>query len=147
MNSLHEKYIRWCFELALKGEGNVFPNPLVGAVIVKEGKVISEGYHKKIGEDHAEADAIKNAGQDLSGTTLYCNLEPCCHINKQTPPCVPLIIKSGIKTVVISNIDPNPFVSGKGIEELKEAGIKVETGVLMEEGKVLNQKYFKKFAS
>jgi len=145
MNDIHEKYIHRCFELALKGEGNVFPNPLVGAIIVKNGKVIAEGYHKKLGEDHAEAYAIKNAEQDLTGSTLYCNLEPCCHTNKLTPPCVPLIIKSGIKTVVISNIDPNPFVSGKGIEQLQKAGIEVVTGILKEEGELINYKYFEKF--
>ena len=145
MSNHYEKYMRRCFELALKGEGNVFPNPLVGAVIVKDGNVISEGYHKKFGKDHAEADAIKNAEQDLTGAILYCNLEPCCHTNKQTPPCVPLIIQSGIKTVVISNVDPNPMVSGKGIKELENAGIEIKIGVLAEEGKVLNQMYFNQF--
>ena len=142
MSNHYDKYMRRCFELALKGEGNVFPNPLVGAVIVKDGNVISEGYHKKFGKDHAEADAIKNAEQDLTGAILYCNLEPCCHTNKQTPPCVPLIIQSGIKTVVI---DPNPMVSGKGIKELENAGIEIKIGVLAEEGKVLNQMYFNQF--
>lgn len=142
MNEIHEKYIRRCFELALKGKRNVSPNPLVGAVIVKDEKIISEGYHKKYGSDHAEADAIKNAVQSLIGATLYCNLEPCCHTNKQTPPCVPLIIKSRIKKVVISNIDPNPSVLGKGIEQLKNAGIEVITGILEEEGRILNQEYF-----
>jgi diaminohydroxyphosphoribosylaminopyrimidine deaminase/5-amino-6-(5-phosphoribosylamino)uracil reductase len=87
VNELQVKYIKLCFELALKGKGNVAPNPLVGAVIVKNGEIISKGYHKNYGGDHAEADAIKNAEQDLSGATLYCNLEPCCHTNKQTPPC------------------------------------------------------------
>ena len=145
MSNHYEKYMHRCFELALKGEGNVFPNPLVGAVIVKDGNVISEGYHKKFGKDHAEADAIKNAEQDLTGAILYCNLEPCCHTNKQTPPCVPLIIQSGIKTVVISNVDPNPMVSGKGIKELENAGIEIKIGVLAEEGKVLNQMYFNQF--
>lgn len=146
MNEIHEKYMRKCFELALKGKGNVFPNPLVGAVIVKHGKIISEGYHKKYGSDHAEADAIKNAGQNLSGATLYCNLEPCCHTNKQTPPCVPLIIESGINTVVISNTDPNPLVAGKGIEQLVNAGVEVITGILEDEGRILNQEYFLKFS-
>src|SRR5690554_2298306 len=133
------KYIKRCFELARKGEGKVSPNPLVGAVIVKNGKVVSEGWHEKYGAPHAEAMAISESKVDLKGTVLYCNLEPCCHTNKQTPPCTPLIIKSGIKRVVISNIDPNPFVSGKGIDELKKAGIEVITGILEEEGKYLNR--------
>jgi len=147
MNEIHQKYMRRCFELALKGKGNVSPNPLVGAVIVKDGKIISEGYHKKYGSDHAEADAIKNAKEDLSDATLYCNLEPCCHTNKQTPPCVPLIIESGIKTVVISNVDPNPLVAGKGIQQLKDAGIEIITDILEEEGRILNQEYFNEISN
>lgn len=138
-----ETYIKRCFELAVKGEGYVSPNPLVGAVIVKEDKIISEGWHEKYGMPHAEALAIRNAKEDLTGSTLYCNLEPCCHTNKQTPPCVPLIIKSGIKRVVISNIDPNPAVDGKGLEKLKSAGITVEYGIKEEDGKYLNRFFFK----
>ena len=145
MNSIDEKFIRKCFELALKGSGKVFPNPLVGAVIVKNEKIISEGFHKQFGGDHAEADAIKNSKINLSGSTLYCNFEPCCHTNKQTPPCVPLIIQKGISKVVISNVDPNPFVAGKGIDQLREAGIEVVTNILDEEGKKLNSEYFSKF--
>jgi diaminohydroxyphosphoribosylaminopyrimidine deaminase/5-amino-6-(5-phosphoribosylamino)uracil reductase len=145
MKSVDEKFIRKCFELALKGSGKVFPNPLVGAVIVKNGKIISKGFHKQFGGDHAEADAIKNSKVDLAGSTLYCNLEPCCHTNKQTPPCVPLIIQKGISKVVISNVDPNPFVAGKGIDQLREAGIEVIINVLDEEGKKLNSEYFSKF--
>ncbi len=145
MNEFHEKYIKLCFELALKGKGNVAPNPLVGAVIVKNGEIISKGYHKNYGGDHAEADAIKNAEQDLSGATLYCNLEPCCHTNKQTPPCVPLIIYSKISEVIISCIDPNPNVAGKGIEQLREAGINVVVGILDDEGKKLNAEFFSRF--
>ncbi len=115
----------------------------MGAVITKNGKVISEGWHKKYGGPHAEADAIAKAGSgDLKGATLYCNLEPCCHTNKQTPPCTPLIIGSGIKRVVISNIDPNPQVSGQGIKQLREAGIEVITGLYAEEGERLNRFYF-----
>ncbi|MFA3782726.1 bifunctional diaminohydroxyphosphoribosylaminopyrimidine deaminase/5-amino-6-(5-phosphoribosylamino)uracil reductase RibD [Melioribacteraceae bacterium 4301-Me] len=139
----NEYYIKKCFELAKKGEGYVSPNPLVGAVIVKNGKIISEGWHEKYGFLHAEASAIYNAKEDLTGSTLYCNLEPCCHTNKKTPPCVPLIIKSGIKRVVISNIDPNPEVNGKGIEQLRATGIEVEVGVSEEEGKFLNKFFFK----
>ncbi|MEW6702131.1 MAG: bifunctional diaminohydroxyphosphoribosylaminopyrimidine deaminase/5-amino-6-(5-phosphoribosylamino)uracil reductase RibD [Bacteroidota bacterium] len=142
-NGVDLKFIERCFELAKRGEGFVSPNPLVGALIVRDGKILSEGYHKKYGGAHAEVNAIHSANEDLSGTTLYCNLEPCCHANKQTPPCVPLIIKSGIKRVVVSNLDPNPFVNGKGIEQLKETGINVKHGILSEEGKELNRFYFK----
>lgn len=137
------KFIKRCFELAKKGEGYVSPNPLAGAVIVRDGRVISEGYHKKYGAAHAEADAIYSAKENLSGATFYCNLEPCCHTNKQMPPCVPLLIKSEIKRVVVSNIDPNPFVSGKGMQQLKESGIEVKSGILFEEGEELNRFYFK----
>jgi diaminohydroxyphosphoribosylaminopyrimidine deaminase/5-amino-6-(5-phosphoribosylamino)uracil reductase len=136
-------FIRRCFELAANGIGNVSPNPLVGAVIVKDGKILSEGYHREFGSMHAEVDAIVNAGESVQNATLYCNLEPCCHNDKKTPPCVPLIVKSGIKKVVISNFDPNPRVAGKGIEQLKIAGIKVETGILNEEGRELNRFFFK----
>jgi diaminohydroxyphosphoribosylaminopyrimidine deaminase/5-amino-6-(5-phosphoribosylamino)uracil reductase len=138
-----EKYINDCFKLAKKGHGFVSPNPLVGAVIVKNGKVIGKGYHKKFGGAHAEVEAIKNANENVSGSTLYCNLEPCCHTDKQTPPCVPLIIQKKIKRVVISNLDPNKSVNGKGLKQLQAAGIELTTGVLENEGKKLNKFYFK----
>ena len=139
----HSKYIRNCFKLAEKGKGHVSPNPFVGAVLVKNGKVIGKGYHKKYGAAHAEVNAIKNAIENVSGSTLYCNLEPCCHTNKQTPPCVPLIIQKKIKRVVISNPDPNKEVNGKGVKQLRDAGIEVITGILEDEGKELNKFYFK----
>ncbi|HSW56468.1 MAG TPA: bifunctional diaminohydroxyphosphoribosylaminopyrimidine deaminase/5-amino-6-(5-phosphoribosylamino)uracil reductase RibD [Ignavibacteriaceae bacterium] len=139
----HSKYIRSCFKLAKKGKSRVSPNPFVGAVLVKNGKVIGKGYHKKFGAAHAEVNAIKNSTEDVTGSTLYCNLEPCCHTNKQTPPCVPLIIQKKIKRVVISNPDPNKEVDGKGVEQLREAGIEVISGILEDEGKVLNKFYFK----
>ena len=139
----HSKYIRSCFKLAKKGKGRVSPNPFVGAVLVKNGKVIGRGYHKKCGAAHAEVNAIKNSTEDVTGSTLYCNLEPCCHTNKQTPPCVPLIIQKKIKRVVISNPDPNKDVNGKGVKQLRDAGIEVITGILEDEGKVLNKFYFK----
>ena len=123
------KYIKRCFNLALKGRGWVSPNPMVGAVIVKNGKAISEGWHKKYGQAHAEVMALQKAKQDVSGSTLYVNLEPCCHTNKNTPPCVPLIISKKIKCVVISNEDPNPQISGKGVKQLRDAGIEVITGI------------------
>ena len=138
-----KRHIKRCFTLAKRGAGNVSPNPLVGAVIIKNGKIISEGWHKKYGGPHAEADAIAKAGSaDLNGATLYCNLEPCCHTNKQTPPCTPLIIGAGIKRVVISNIDPNPNVAGQGLKQLRDAGIEVVSDVYANEGERLNRFYF-----
>ena len=138
-----EYYLKQCFNLARKGSGHVSPNPLVGAILVKKGKIIGQGYHKKYGTAHAEVNAIKNAPQNVAGATLYCNLEPCCHTNKQTPPCVLLIIEKKIKKVVISNLDPNKNVNGKGIKLLRDAGIEVITNVLDEEGNELNKFYFK----
>ncbi len=137
------KYIKRCFTLAEKGSGFVSPNPMVGAVLVKNDNVIGEGYHQTYGEAHAEVNAINSAKEDVAGATLYCSLEPCVHEKKQTPPCVPLIVEKKIKKVVISNLDPNPEVNGKGIEALKKAGIEVETGILEEDGKELNKFYFK----
>lgn len=136
-------YLRQCFKQAKKGNGLVSPNPLVGAILVKKGKVIGKSYHKKYGSAHAEVNAIKKSSENVANSTLYCNLEPCCHTNKQTPPCVPLIIKKKIKKVVISNLDPNKDVNGKGIKELRDAGIEVVTGILEDEGKVVNKFYFK----
>lgn len=143
MNNRDYEYIQRCFELARNGRGMVSPNPLVGAVIVKDDEVISEGFHKKYGADHGEADAIFSTDRDLTGATLYCNLEPCCHTDKQTPPCVPLIIKSGIKRVVFSNLDPNPAVNGNGVLKLTAAGIEVISGVFADYGEKLNRFYFK----
>jgi diaminohydroxyphosphoribosylaminopyrimidine deaminase/5-amino-6-(5-phosphoribosylamino)uracil reductase len=135
--------LRQCFELAKKGIGKVSPNPLVGSILVKNGNVIGEGWHKKIGKEHAEVNAVKNATEDVSGSSLYCNLEPCCHTNKKTPPCVPFIIKNRIKKVVISNLDPNPEVNGQGVKQLSAAGIEVITGILEDEGNEVNKFYFK----
>lgn len=129
--------------LARRAEGRTSPNPLVGAVIVKSGRIISEGYHEGPGLPHAEAVALMKAGDRARGSTLYVNLEPCCHLDKRTPPCAQAIIKAGIRRVVIGMIDPNPKVSGKGIELLKRAGIKVETGVLEPEARRLNEVYIK----
>jgi diaminohydroxyphosphoribosylaminopyrimidine deaminase/5-amino-6-(5-phosphoribosylamino)uracil reductase len=139
--------MRECFELALKGRGNVSPNPLVGSIIVKDNIVISRGYHKKAGLAHAELDAINNATTDITGSTLYCNLEPCCHTNKRTAPCAQRIITEGIVEVIICNLDPNPEVSGRGVKILEDAGIKVTHGVLKEEGLRLNEIFFKHIIS
>jgi diaminohydroxyphosphoribosylaminopyrimidine deaminase/5-amino-6-(5-phosphoribosylamino)uracil reductase len=137
------RLMRRCFELASRGAGYVSPNPLVGAVITKNDKVISDGWHEKFGSAHAEANAIAHAEENLENATLYCNLEPCVHTDKNTPPCVPAIIESGIKKVVISNIDPNPKVAGEGVVQLQSKGIKVETSILEREGRELNRFYFK----
>jgi diaminohydroxyphosphoribosylaminopyrimidine deaminase / 5-amino-6-(5-phosphoribosylamino)uracil reductase len=138
----NKKHIKRCFSLARKGYGRVNPNPYVGCVIVKNDRVIAEGWHEYFGGPHAEPNAIKKATKSLKGATLYCNLEPCCHTNKKTPPCTLEIISSGIKKVVISNIDPNPNVAGKGVIQLKNAGIEVKSGVLESEGLELNKFFF-----
>ncbi len=138
-----EQYIKMCFALARNGLGEVSPNPLVGSVIVQDNIIIGRGYHEFYGGLHAEPNAIKNAIEPVEGATLYCNLEPCCHTNKQTPPCTSKIIESKIKRVVISNLDPNPLVAGKGVKKLREAGIAVTVGVLEEEGRELNEVFFK----
>lgn len=124
-----EAYMRIAIELAEKGRGWVNPNPLVGAIIVKEGRIIGRGYHKKYGMPHAERDALADCTESAKGATLYVTLEPCCHYGK-TPPCTEAIIKAGIRKVVIGTKDPNPMVSGKGMETLRESGILVKEGVL-----------------
>ncbi|NLY09311.1 MAG: bifunctional diaminohydroxyphosphoribosylaminopyrimidine deaminase/5-amino-6-(5-phosphoribosylamino)uracil reductase RibD [Tissierellia bacterium] len=129
-------------QLAKKAKGWTLSNPLVGAVIVNDDRLLAEGYHKAYGRDHAEVDAINNALDSVEGATLYVNLEPCCHEGKQ-PPCVEAIINSGIKRVVVGMLDPNPKVSGKGVERLKKSGIEVITGVLEDEAKLLNEEFIK----
>lgn len=139
----YEKLMKKCLMLAKKADGQTSPNPLVGAIITDdEGKIISTGYHHKCGQPHAEVVAIKNAPIDVKGKTLFVNLEPCSHFGK-TPPCADLIIKSGIKKVVIGTKDPNPKVAGKGIKKLKEAGVEVVCGILENECKQLNEVFFK----
>ncbi|MFW5976580.1 MAG: bifunctional diaminohydroxyphosphoribosylaminopyrimidine deaminase/5-amino-6-(5-phosphoribosylamino)uracil reductase RibD [Bacillota bacterium] len=137
-----EFYMKKALELARKGEGYVSPNPMVGAVVVKNNKIVGEGYHKKFGEAHAEVNALKEAGDKAEGGTLYVNLEPCCHYGK-TPPCSLSVIKSGIKKVVIGMEDPDSRVEGKGIAYLKKAGIDIKTGVLAEESIKLNEAFIK----
>ncbi len=136
-------FIKRTITLAARARGKTSPNPMVGALIVKNGKIVSEGYHKKPGTPHAEVIAIDKAKENTRGSILYVNLEPCCHTDKVTPPCTPKIISSGIKKVVISMKDPNPKVSGKGVLELKKAGIEVITGVLEEKARQLNESYIK----
>lgn len=138
----NEAFIRRTFELAKMGLGTTWPNPLVGAVIVKDGRIISEGFHLKKGEAHAELDAINKAKESLEGATMYVNLEPCCHTNKTTPPCAQRLIKEKFKKVVICNLDPHPEVNGKGVALLRENGIEVESGILSSEGEKLNEVFF-----
>lgn len=134
--------MKLALKLAEKGRGRTSPNPMVGAVVVKDGNVIGRGFHEKIGTPHAEIMAINKATKSTKGATLYINLEPCNHQGR-TPPCTDTIIKSGIKKVVVGVEDPNPVVSGRGIKKLKEAGIDVKLGVLEEESKKLNEAYIK----
>lgn len=138
----NEDFIRKTFDLARKGLGTTWPNPLVGSVIVKNGMIIGEGFHKAKGMDHAEVDAIKNSTESVEGATLYVNLEPCCHTNKTTPPCAQRLIQEKIKKVVICNLDPHPEVNGKGVELLRANGIEVEYGILENEGEKLNEVFF-----
>ena len=140
---IHEKYIRRCIELAKNGLGTTYPNPLVGSVIVYDGKIIGEGWHKKSGESHAEVNAVKAVKDKslLKKATIYVSLEPCSHFGK-TPPCCDLIIKNNIPNVVIGTVDPNVKVAGNGIKKLIEAGIHVTVGVLEEECNALNKRFF-----
>nr|WP_051197246.1 bifunctional diaminohydroxyphosphoribosylaminopyrimidine deaminase/5-amino-6-(5-phosphoribosylamino)uracil reductase RibD [Butyrivibrio sp. XBB1001] len=140
------KYMERALELARKGAGFVSPNPMVGAVIVKDGEIIGEGYHEKYGELHAERNALKNCRKSPKGATMYVTLEPCCHYGK-TPPCTEAIIESGIERVVIGTLDVNPVVAGKGARILAETGIRVEVGVLEAECKKLNRVFNKYMAS
>lgn len=135
-------YMNRVLELARLGEGRTSPNPLVGAVIVKDGKIIGEGFHSYYGGNHAEVDAINNASESVKGATLYVNLEPCSHYGK-TPPCAMRIVKEGICRVVIGMVDPNPKVAGRGIEILKENSIEVEVGLLEKEARELNEVFIK----
>ncbi|WP_459894174.1 bifunctional diaminohydroxyphosphoribosylaminopyrimidine deaminase/5-amino-6-(5-phosphoribosylamino)uracil reductase RibD [Hydrogenobaculum acidophilum] len=133
--------MRLALEEAYKYKGQTHPNPAVGALIVKDDKIISIGAHQKAGTDHAEIVALKNAKESVKDATMYVTLEPCSFHGK-TPPCCPAIISSGIKRVVIGSVDPNPKVSGKGIEWLKSSGVEVEVGVLKEECDKLNEDFF-----
>ncbi|MCM1506300.1 MAG: bifunctional diaminohydroxyphosphoribosylaminopyrimidine deaminase/5-amino-6-(5-phosphoribosylamino)uracil reductase RibD [Ruminococcus flavefaciens] len=137
----HEEYMKIAVELAEKGMGFVNPNPMVGAVIVKDGKIIGRGYHRKYGELHAERNAFADCTEDCSGADMYVTLEPCCHHGK-TPPCTDIIIEKNIRRVFIGSSDPNPKVAGKGVQILREHGIEVTEGVLKEECDRINEIFF-----
>jgi len=136
------EHMKTAIELADNGLGFVNPNPLVGAVIVKNGRVIGKGYHERFGSNHAEVNAFLNATEDVEGADMYVTLEPCSHYGK-TPPCALKIIEKKIKRVFISSIDPNPLVHLKGVELLKSAGIEVQYGILEEETRIQNEIFFK----
>ncbi len=136
-----EYYMQLALKLARKGKGYVNPNPLVGAVIVKNSRIIGQGYHKQYGGPHAEVNAIRNASEDIAGATLYVTLEPCCHTGK-TPPCVDSIVANKFKKVVIGAIDTNPLVSCRGLNYLQNKGIEVTAGVLEDECRRLNEVFF-----
>ena len=140
----HNFYMNKCLELALKGKGNVAPNPMVGSVIVHKDEIIGEGYHKEYGKAHAEVNAISSVKNKnlLKESVLYVNLEPCSHYGK-TPPCSDLIIENKIPHVVIGAIDDHEKVSGKGVEKLKKAGIKVEINILKDQCIDLNKRFYK----
>lgn len=140
--NINEKYMCMAIELAKKGAGGVNPNPMVGAVVVKNGKVIGRGYHEFFGGPHAEVYALEEAGKEAEGATIYVTLEPCSHYGK-TPPCAKKIIDMGIKKCFIGSSDPNPKVAGRGVAMLKEAGIEVVENVLKKECDEINQVFFK----
>ncbi len=139
----HESFIKRTLALASKAKGMTSPNPVVGALLVKKGRVIAEDYHRKAGSPHAEALVIQGAGDEARSSTLYVSLEPCCHTDKRTPPCTQAIIRAGIRKVVVAMKDPNPRVSGKGIKELEDAGIEVISGILEDKARRLNEFYVK----
>ncbi len=140
-----ELFIQRCFDLARLGLGSVSPNPLVGALLVHEGKIIGEGFHQRWGEAHAEVNCVRAVSPEnqylIPYSTLFCNLEPCAHFGK-TPPCTDLILEQKIPRVVVSNTDPNPLVAGKGLARLQKAGVEIKQGVLEEQGSWLNRSFF-----
>lgn len=138
---MHDVYMKKALELAEKGGLNVKPNPLVGAVIVKNNQIIGEGYHQEYGQAHAEINAFLNAKEDVTGATMYVTLEPCSHEGK-TGSCAKKIIEKGIKEVYVATLDPNPLVAGKGIQMLKDAGIQVHLGISQEQSDMMNQHFY-----
>lgn len=142
---IDEMYMERALALAARGRGTTTPNPMVGAVIVKDGRVIGEGYHIRAGEGHAEVNAFRNAeenGEDVTGATMYVTLEPCSHYGK-TPPCADKIVEKGIGRVVVGALDSNPLVAGRGIEKIRSAGIPAVTGILAEKSIALNEVFMK----
>jgi len=135
-------FIKYTLKLAARAMGRTSPNPMVGAVVVKDGQIRGEGYHQKAGTPHAEIHALRQAGEAARGATLYVTLEPCSHYGR-TPPCSQAVIQAGIKRVVAAMVDPNPEVSGRGLQQLANAGIEVVSGVMEEEARQLNEVFIK----
>lgn len=138
MDETHKAFMKRTLDLARRGKGRTSPNPLVGAVVVKAGRVVGEGYHQKAGTPHAEIHALNAAGENAKGATLYVNLEPCCHWGR-TPPCTEAVLQAGVAEVYIAEVDPNPSVAGKGVRQLQNAGIRVHIGMYAEEAARLNE--------
>jgi len=139
---MHEWYMRLALELAGQAKGRTTPNPLVGAVVVKDGEIVGRGYHRKAGTPHAEIHAIREAGEKTRGAILYVTLEPCSHFGR-TPPCSEAVIKAELAEVYVAMQDPNPLVTGRGIKQMTEAGIKVHVGLLEKEAQRLNEVFIK----
>src|SRR3954453_22218995 len=125
MSSHDERWMRHALALAARGRGHVEPNPMVGAVVVRDGVAVGEGWHQRFGGPHAEVHALAAAGDAARGATLYVTLEPCCHIGK-TPPCTDAVLRAGIRRVVAAMLDPFPQVAGRGVNQLRAAGVEVE---------------------
>ena len=142
MDAAHIAFMQRTLKLARQAKGRTSPNPLVGAVIVKDGKIIGEGYHQKAGTPHAEIHALNAAGENAKGATLYTTLEPCCHWGR-TPPCTEALMRAGITDVYIAAVDPNPSVAGKGARQLEKAGISIHVGVCKQEAEKLNEVHTK----
>lgn len=142
MNKGHEYFMNLAMKLALKAKGKTSPNPLVGAVVVKNGRIIGRGFHQKAGLAHAEIIALDDAGEKAKGATLYVTLEPCAHFGR-TPPCVDRIIKSGLRKVIVGMADPNPLNNGRGINIIRQRGIKIEVGFLEEKLRKINEAFIK----
>lgn len=134
-------FMQQALRLAARGRGTVRPNPMVGAVVVANGTVVGSGYHRRAGGPHAEVAALRQARARSRGATLYTTLEPCCHTEKRTPPCVPAILESGVRRVVVAMRDPNPHVAGRGIRQLRRAGVAVDVGCLGKQASTLNEVY------
>lgn len=138
----HNRYMRLALELARRGSGYTSPNPAVGAVVVQQGRVVGQGYHRRAGLPHAEVEALRRAGRRARGATLYVTLEPCNHTGR-TPPCCDAILAAGISRVVMATRDPNPLTDGRGIARLRRAGLRLVTGVMADEARRLNAPFFK----
>ncbi len=137
-----ERFMRRAFDLARRALGDTSPNPVVGAVVVKRGRVVGEGYHRRAGLPHAEVEALQRAGRQAAGATLYVNLEPCNHVGR-TPPCCDAVLAAGVARVVVAMRDPNPLVNGAGIRRLRQAGVTVDADVLRDDALRLNAPFVK----